>query len=69
MKTLAEAQQRVVKLWGKQAAKPEETYRLMKYVLRVDHEGHTALHNVMTGQLILLDDDEIRLLDRLPAKY
>lgn len=69
MITLAEAQERVTKLWGKQAPKAEETYRLMKYVLRVEHEGHTALHNVMTGQLILLNEDEIRLLDALPAKY
>lgn len=69
MKILAEAQPRVIKLWGKQAAKPGERYRLMKYVLRVEHEGHTALHNVMTGQLILLDEDEIRLMDTLPAKY
>lgn len=69
MITLAEPQQRVVKLWGRQAAKPGETYRLMKYVLRVEHEGHTALHNVMTGQLILLNDDEIRLVDSLPAAY
>ena len=67
--TLAEPQQRVVKLWGRQAAKPGETYRLMKYVLRVEHEGHTALHNVMTGQLVLLNDDEIRLVDSLPAAY
>lgn len=69
MITLAEAQERVTKLWGKQAPKAEETYRLMKYVLRVEHEGHTALHNVMTGQLILLNEDEIRLLDALPTKY
>lgn len=69
MKTLAEAQERVTKLWGKQAPKTEEIYRLMKYVLRVEHEGHTALHNVMTGQLILLNEDEIRLLDTLPATY
>ena len=38
-------------------------------MLRVEHEGHTALHNVMTGQLILLNEDEIRLLDTLPATY
>ena len=69
MITLAEAQERVTKLWGKQAPKTEEIYRLMKYVLRVEHEGHTALHNVMTGQLILLNEDEIRLLDTLPATY
>ena len=69
MITIVESQERVAKLWGKQAIKPEETYRLMKYVLRVEHEGHTALHNVMTGQLILLNDEEIRLLDALPAKY
>lgn len=69
MITIVESQERVAKLWGKQAIKPEETYRLMKYVLRVEHEGYTALHNVMTGQLILLNDEEIRLLDALPAKY
>ena len=59
----------MVKLWGKQKVKAGETYRLMKYVLRVEHEGHTALHNVMTGQLILLNDDEVRLLDALPKAY
>lgn len=41
----------------------------MKYVLRVDHEGNTALHNVVTGQLVLLDRDEIDVINSLPTGY
>ncbi len=41
----------------------------MRYVLRVDHEGKTALHNVVTGQLIVLDADEAQVIDTLPTGY
>lgn len=56
-------------LWRKQKIKPEETYRLMRYVIRVDHEGKTALYNVVTGQLILLDANEAQMLEALPMGY
>ena len=69
MTTIVEPKQHIAKLWGKQSVKPEETYRLMRYVLRVDHEGRTALHNNVTGQLVMLDEQEAKLIDQLPLGF
>lgn len=69
MITIVEPKEHIVKLWGKQKAIENETYRLIKYVLRVDHDGKVLLHNVVTGQLVILDQEEIALLEKLPAIY
>lgn len=66
MVTLAEPKQEITCLWGKQRA-GEGTYRLMKYVLRVEHRGRVLLYNLVTGQLAALDPEEAALLDTLPA--
>ncbi|MBR3158567.1 MAG: 4Fe-4S cluster-binding domain-containing protein [Atopobiaceae bacterium] len=69
MITIVEPKEHIAKLWGEQKIKEGATYRMMRYVLRVDHKGKTLLHNVVTGQLVLLDDDEITAVEVLPAKY
>ena len=69
MITLVEPQQHIAKLWSKPAVREGETYRLMRYVLRVDHEGKVLLHNVVTGQLVVLEEQEALLLNQLPAPY
>lgn len=69
MRTIVEPKQHIVKLWGKQGVREDGTYRLMKYVLRVDHEGKVLLHNVVTGQLVVLDQDEAKELESLPTAY
>ena len=69
MITIAEPGRNISKLWGKQAPKPAEKYRLMRYVLRVEHGGKTALHNNVTGQLVLLSETETEKIDALPVSY
>ena len=56
-------------LWGKQKVREGETYRLMRYVLRIDHEDKVLLHNVVTGRLTVLEREEAEALDSLPAPY
>jgi len=44
-------------------------FRLMRYVIRVDNEHEVRLHNVVTGQLVILDQNEAEMLGRLPLQY
>ena len=69
MITVVQPKEVVAKLWGNQKVNENETYRLMRYVLRVDYDGKVMLHNVVTGQLIVLNEDEKSHIDKLPIKY
>ncbi len=69
MITLVEPQQHIARLWGKPVPKEGEPYRLMRYVLRADHESKILLHNAVTGQLVVLEEEEAETLNRLPVKY
>ena len=69
MITLVEPKGFVIKLWGKQLIKKEERYRLMRYVLWKNYDNKIMLHNVITGQLIILDQEEMKLIDQLPCAY
>lgn len=44
-------------------------YRIMKYTLRAEYDGNALFHNVMTGEMVILDKDESVLIDHFPAKY
>lgn len=69
MKTVAEPKIRLDHLWGKPAVREGEIFRLMRYVIRFDHNGQVLLHNAVTGQLVLLDRNEKALLETLPGAY
>ena len=69
MKTIVEPKERVDKLWGIQRTDTAATYRMMRYVLRIDHNGDVLLQNVITGQLVKLDQAEAELLEKLPATF
>ena len=69
MITIAEPKERIDKLWGKQSVHEADTYRLMRYVLRVDHEDKVLLHNAVTGRLVVLEREEAEALETLPAAY
>ena len=69
MRTIVEPKKSIARLWGKQRIKETDTYRMMKYVIRVDHEKKVLLHNVVTGQLVELDQQEAKLIDQLPKGY
>jgi len=67
--TIVEPKKHIVDLWGQQSIKPAKKYRLMRYVLRVDHEGRVLLHNVVTGQLVVLSQAEAEAIEKLPMAY
>ncbi len=69
MITVVEPKQHIAALWSKPTVRDGETFRMMRYVLRVDHEGKVLLHNVVTGQLVVLDQDEADVVDILPMQY
>jgi len=64
-----EPKEYIDKLWGKQRIKDEDTYRMMHYVFRVDYDGKVLLHNVVTGRLVVLDQEEAEILEDLPKAY
>lgn len=67
MKTITPAKDSISKIWG--CPKPKDTvYRLLKYLLQVDVEDGVLLHNCVTGQLILLTNEEAEILSTLPQK-
>lgn len=69
MRTIVEPKEHIDKLWGKQRIREDTTYRMMRYVLRVDYDGKVLLHNVVTGRLVLLEQGEAEVVDKLPQKY
>ena len=69
MRTIVEPKQHIAALWSKPEVRNGETFRMMRYVLRVDHDGKVLLHNVVTGQLVVLDQEEADILNRLPLAY
>ena len=69
MITIVKPQEHIAKLWGTLRIGDNEAYRMMRYVLRVDHDGKVLLHNVVTGQLVVLDEEERKLIDVLPTQY
>lgn len=69
MITIVEPKQSVDRLWGQQRAGEDKRYRLMRYALRMDHDGRVLLHNVVTGRLVVLDQTEADMLGTLPAAF
>ena len=69
MTTIVEPEEYIANLWGKQEIKKNETYRLMKFVLRADFEGKILLHNVVTGKLVLLSSVESKKVEKMPILF
>lgn len=69
MITVAAPVQYIAALWSKPEDRDGQTFRLMRYVLKVDHDGRVLLHNVVTGQLAVLEPTEAEILERLPMRY
>jgi len=49
--------------------KEETAFRIMRYVIRIDYKERALLHNVVTGQLVEIDNDEKLVIDSLPTLY
>ena len=69
MITIVKPKESIDRLWGKQRISINNTYRMMRYVLRVDYDQKVLLHNVVTGQLVVLNEDEASVLNNLPSQY
>lgn len=67
MKTILEGKDNVSQLWGNPQPK-EVKYRLLKYLLRIEVEDGTLLHNCVTGKMILLTHEEEKTLSYLPDR-
>lgn len=69
MITIVEPKKHIDDLWGKQRVHEDASYRLMRYVLRVDHDGKVLLHNAVTGRLVVLEQAEVEAVAKLPRTY
>ena len=69
MRTIVEPKDQINRLWGKQRINKTEVYRLMRYVLQVNHNNKVLLHNVVSGQLVVLEKDEEEVVSILPHTY
>ena len=69
MVTIVEPEKHIINLWGKQKIQGGNKYRLMRYLLKVEHEDRVLLHNVVTGQLVILNESEVSILNQLPRQY
>jgi len=66
---VVEPKKHISALWSKQGVRDGETFRMMRYVMRVEQEGKVLLHNVVTGQLVVLSQEEVSAIEKLPGKY
>lgn len=68
MQTIKEPVKNISLIWRHQT--PEKTvYRPMKYLLKAQAEDGTLLYNVVTSEMILLDSNEAKVFESLPAMY
>lgn len=69
MQSIVDPKAQIWNLWSRLDDKKNKSYRLMNYVLCVNYKGTVLLHNVVTGQLVILDQSEADLVKALPVKY
>lgn len=69
MKTVSMPEKLVLRLWEKEKEREGRVFRLMRYVMRTDVQGQILLHNIVTGHLVVLSDDEAKMLGCLPCAY
>ena len=67
MKTVKEARKNIVLLWKRPAPAEGVVYRPMKFLLRAEVEDGLLLYNVVTSEMVLLDEAERRAFESAPA--
>lgn len=67
MKIVFTGKSSIIKLMGKQRIKRETLYRRNMYLLSAECEDGLLLYNVISGQMVLLDNSELLMLNKLPA--
>lgn len=68
MKTIKEPRKNIELLWRRPLPTPA-MYRPMKYLLTAQVDDGLLLYNVVTSEMILLDEREQSLFERPPAEY
>lgn len=68
MKTIEEPRKRIAQLWHRPGP-TQAIYRPMRYLLKTRVEDGLLLYNVITSEMILLEGEEERLFDGLPAPH
>lgn len=66
MRVIRQGEKTVIRLLGKQKIKDTQ-YRLMKYYLKTVCDEGVLLHNVITGKLVLLSEEEMLAISMLPS--
>ena len=69
MRTIVSPKPMIEKLWKKQEVCDRLPLRIMDYVLKVEYDGEVLLYNTVTGQLIALDEGEIKELEKKRIIY
>lgn len=68
MKTIKEPKKKLAVLWRR--PKPEQTvYRTMKFLLQTEVDDGLLLYNIVTSEMVLLNESEKALFCSLPAAY
>ena len=68
MKTIKEPKKNIAILWRRPQSK-EVRYRSMKFLLQAQVDDGLLLYNVVTSEMVLLDDAERKAFESLPAEY
>lgn len=68
MKTIKEPRKKIAQLWRRPEPK-QAVYRPMRYLLKTQVEDGLLLYNVVTSEMILLEGEEERLFNGLPASH
>ena len=69
MKTIKEPKKKLAVLWRRPKPSKDAVYRTMKYLLQTEVDDGILLYNVVTSEMVLLDDYETSILKSLPALY
>ena len=67
MKIIVNGKERILRLLGKQRLQNVQ-YRMMRFVLQTECSDGILFHNVITGQMVILDYEEANAIKSLPCK-
>lgn len=68
MKTIKEANKNIASIW-RRPQPVEAVYRPMKFLLHTVVDDGLLLYNVVTSEMVLLDDAEREFIEKLPEMY
>ena len=71
MKTITEPKKNIMLLWHhpKSIENDKTVFRPLRFLLQAKVEDGILLYNIVTSELIFLDDREAQIFERLPADY